>query len=125
MQVVNDEINMKIFKENEREMKELERDIESLSESFTIVSLMIAEQGENIDLIKANIEETEQNVESGLLSLEKAERYSFLENGNVKNIAIVVGTMTVGAFGFIAGPIIGIGTSISGLVAGIGIVTIT
>ena len=86
---------------------------------------MIAEQGENIDIIKANIEETEQNVESGLLSLEKSERYSFLENGNIKNIAIVVGTMTVGAFGFIAGPIIGIGTSISGLVAGIGIVTIT
>ena len=106
------------------EYQELFREIESLSESFHIVNSLIVEQGEKIESMERNIQEAEENAETGMKSLEKAAEYKFISRKKLRNVAIVVGTLTAGAFGFIAGPLIGIGTTISGLAAGIGIVSV-
>lgn len=106
------------------EYQELFREIESLSESFHIVNSLIVEQGEKIESMERNIQEAEENAETGMKSLEKAAEYKFISRKKLRNVAIVVGTLTAGAFGFIAGPLIGIGTTISGLAAGLGIVSV-
>ena len=107
-----------------KEFGELCKELEDLSESFHIVNSMVSEQGEKIDLVDKNIQEAEENVEIGTKSLENAAKYTFISRKKIRNVAIVVGTLTAGAFGFIAGPLIGIGTTISGLAAGLGIVSV-
>ena len=106
------------------EYQELFRDIESLTESFHIVNSLVVEQGEKIDSMERNIQQAEANVEIAEKSLEQAAEYKFISRKKIRNVAIVVGTLTAGAFGFIAGPIIGIGTTLSGLAAGLGIVSV-
>ena len=113
------------FDKCNEEMKELYEEIESLTESFIIVSNMVVEQGEKIDIINNVIEETNENLKTGVVDLEKANNYTFNARKNIKNAVLVLGGLSFGFIGFIGGPLIGIGTTVSGLVAGIGLIAIT
>lgn len=106
------------------EYQELFREIESLAESFHIVNSLVLEQGEKIDLMERNVEQAEENLEIAEENLERAAGYKFISRKRIRNVAIVAGTLTAGALGFIAGPLIGIGTTLSGLAAGLGIITV-
>jgi hypothetical protein len=111
-----------IIKERSKEMKELSQDIEQLAEISQILGKMVYTQGEKIDILEKNIEESNFELEKSVLHLEKANDYALQLRKNIRNTAIVVGSITAGAFGFLAGPIVGIATTVSGVAAGFGIV---
>jgi uncharacterized protein (DUF2164 family) len=116
------EYNENIIRERSIEMKELATDIEQLAEISQILGTMIYNQGEKIDVIEKNIEESILELETSVIHLENANEYAVKLRRNIRNVAIVVGSITAGAFGFLAGPIVGIATTASGIAAGIGLV---
>jgi len=110
-----------IIEERNQEIRQLEKDLEDLSQIHFDLSLLINSQGEKLDYISEEIEVIEKNVEEGTKSLEKVET----GNKNIwRNVGIVAGSLTAGALGFIGGPIIGSITLLSGAIAGTGIVLI-
>ena len=120
-----DEMNKIILEERHREMREIASDIEQLAEISIILAGMVEEQGEKIDVAETNIENSVIELEQSTISLENAEKYSAAARNNIKNAAIIIGGLTAGAFGFIAGPIIGVVTTISGITASIGFVFVS
>lgn len=116
------EYNENIIRERATEMKELATDIEQLAEISQILGTMIYDQGEKVDVIEKNIEDTISELEISVIHLDSANEYALKLRRNIRNVAIVVGSITAGAFGFLAGPIVGIATTASGIAAGIGFI---
>ena len=116
------EYNQIIIDERAKEMKELATDIEQLAEISNILGTMIYTQGEKVDNIEKNIEESINNLETSVIHLTNANEYAIKLRRNIRNTAIMIGTITAGACGFLAGPIVGIATTASSIAAGIGLV---
>ena len=116
------EYNQVIINERSKEMKELATDIEQLAEISNILGTMIYTQGEKVDAIEKNIEESISELETSVIHLTSANEYAIKLRRNIRNTAIMIGSITAGACGFLAGPIVGIATTASGIAAGIGLV---
>ena len=114
--------NEMIIYERNEEMKDLATDIEQLAEISNILGTMIYNQGEKIDVIEKNVEESINELEMSVVHLIGANEYAIKLRRNIRNAAIVIGSITAGACGFLAGPIVGIATTASGIAAGIGFV---
>ena len=116
------DIEEKIIQERNIEIIDLEKDVANISEIMYDLAVMVNEQGETITTIERNIEESNENIAESVTTLEKAEVYNDKNNKLIRNSIIIVGGISLGALGFIAGPIIGLGTLITGALAGTGIV---
>lgn len=122
------EDNLKIIQEiqdRNNAMKELQEDIENLTEITIILSQMVKEQGENMEIVEKNIKETNENLEVTVESLKQSESYVIAARNEIRNTIIVIGGVSLGALGFIAGPIIGAITTLSGIAAGLGVVFVS
>lgn len=119
---VNENIESMIIEERNREIIELETDLIDMSEIFFDLGNMIHIQGENMDIMNNLIETTNRDVSISLKNLADAEDIINIKYQTIRNISIVIGGITLGACGFIVGPLIGLGTLISGAGIGTGIV---
>ena len=118
-------IDYKIIEERNSEIKNLEKDIEDISEIMSDLSLLIFDQGESLETCIKNIENTEIHVNESLKSLENVEIYVNNRRNILRSFGIIIGGATFGAIGFVAGPIVGAATLVSGGVLGSGIAYLT
>ena len=121
----NDEdIDVKIIKEKNLEIKSLEEDLNIISQIFQDLSEMVEIQGEKIDYSEKNIENTEKNVEVSVNSLENSLNYSIKYKNFLRDIGIIGGGLSLNSLGFLLGPVVGSITLITGATAGTGIIFI-
>ena len=118
-------IEYKILEERNLEIKNLEKDIEDISEIMSDLSLLIFDQGESLEICVKNVENTEISVNESVKSLENVEIYVNNRRKILRNFGIIIGGATVGAIGFVVGPIVGAATIVSGGVLGSGIAFLT
>lgn len=114
----DDEIERLIIEETNKEIQELEKDFLEINHIFTNLNEMIYTQGDRLDQVNEKIKTSERDVSISVRELADVEEMVFNKNKIIRYVSIMVGSLGLGAFGFIAGPIIGIGTLLSG--AGIG-----
>ena len=117
-----DNVEKRIIKERNNEIKNLEKDLIDLHDSMTILSTMLNEQGEELNIAEINVENTVITTNEAVIILENIpDKQTTL----VKNLKIVgaatVGGVLLGGIGSIFGIIpaligAGIGTSGGGIV---------
>ena len=118
-------IDHKILRERNTDIKKLSEDIEIISEIMSDLAFMVNDQGESIEKIVENIKDSEIATSDAVDSLMKSEQYMDKTRRLLRNVSIVAGGLTVGALGFIGGPIIGAISVLSGGMLGSGIAFIT
>ncbi|ESN97557.1 hypothetical protein HELRODRAFT_185907 [Helobdella robusta] len=64
-----------LIEQREKEILQIVRSIQDLNEIFKELAVMIVDQGTILDRIDYNIEKSAEHVESGLVQLQKAEKY--------------------------------------------------
>lgn len=121
--ISDDEVDQHIITERNQSIHEISRDMEDLADSWKLVSKLINEQGESLNMCSTNVDHTVVNTTVGLTSLEKAAEYAKNKFIIARDIGIVVGGGLLGAGGFLLGPVVGIGTVIAGGAAGGAVVT--
>jgi len=67
-----EDVNIDMIREREENLRQLESDIVNVNEIFKDLAIMVHEQGETIDSIEANVDQTQQHVEAGNVQLQKA-----------------------------------------------------
>ena len=112
------QVNDRIIQERNWEIKSLESDIQDIAEIMFDLSLMVNDQGETLETAIQNIENTEMATYEAVKNLEKTEFYLNKSRKILRSAGIIIGGATVGAIGFIVGPIIGADTLVSGGVLG-------
>ena len=115
--------NLKLVKERNRQIKELEVEFDDLEEISRSLHKMIHDQGEFLSEIDKTLDNIVKDVDNAAENLENALKLK-QPPSILKNIMIVAGTSGLGVLGFLAGPIVGIVTTVSGVVTGIGVVTV-
>lgn len=68
-------IDMELMQERERELRQLEHDIRDVNTIFKDLAVLVHEQGETIDSIEANVENASVHVEEGVTQLQRAKEY--------------------------------------------------
>jgi len=116
------DVQYRIAKERNESISDLHKDMTTISEISTMLGFMINEQGENLETISTQIEDTVINTEIGKKNLEKAAEY--MKDGMVliRDISIIIGGGVLGTTGFFLGPIVGIGTVVGGVAGGSAVV---
>ena len=122
---IENDIDSIIIREKNNEIKKLEQDMTHISEIFYDLGQMIEIQGEDLKLIDKNIGNASRDVAISLRNLADAEEMTSYKYRLARNAGIIVGGVGLGALGFIAGPLIGIGTLLSGAGIGGGIIYAT
>ncbi len=112
------DIDYQILDETNRDVRIIENDMKDLSDIMLDLSHLIHDQGESIDENVKNIEHAKMEIEETVVSLEQSVVYARDRKEIIKNAALIVGGISLGALGFIAGPIIGIGTLVAGAITG-------
>lgn len=108
-------VNELIIKERNEEIKNLERDLVDLRDSMEILSSMLGEQGEALDVAEAHVEETVITTNEAVQIIEQIpDKKQVL----VRNIKIISGVIVGGALLGGVGSIFGIIPAVVG--AGIG-----
>ena len=111
-----------LIDERNRQMKELEEEFEDLEEISRSLYEMIYDQGEFISELDKTLDNIVEDVDNAAENLEKALKTK--PQIIFQNIAIVAGSAGIGVLGFLAGPVVGIATTVSGIMTGIGVVTV-
>lgn len=120
-----EEVESRIIEERNKECKEIERDVTTLNEIMFDLSHMLGEQGQSIEMCVTHVEDTKENIEEAVIHLEKSVEYDNQNKKIIKSVVLVAGGLSLGALGFIAGPLIGIATLLTGAVTGTGIAFLT
>lgn len=115
-----DEISLKIIEERNREIEEISDELADLSEISLTLSTMLIEQGETLDKINMILEQCDQNVQIAEVTLHTIDNNMIFSKA--KEALIIVGGLSAGALGFLAGPLVGIATILSGASISTGIV---
>lgn len=121
MQSFNDEIDRKIIIERNQSLTEAQRELELMCDAFMTVAKMLNLQGEQVDQIRAQTEQTVESLESGSENLSKAQEYQSFSWRT--NISVVLGAGVIGSAGFLFGPIVGVSTTFVGAVSGVAAVS--
>ena len=111
-------IDEEIIRERSEEIKLIEMEMTEISEIMTDLSLMIGQQGEEIQLSVENIEYAKEEVEESVNHLEESVKYVDKRKQLIKNAVLIFTGISLGALGFIAGPIIGAITLVTGTATG-------
>lgn len=112
-QLTNNEVELLIATERNREMKQIEENTAELHSVMTDLARMVAEQQIDLDEIDKNITTATQNSEAGIRHLENAEKRA---NRKRWLSAISVGVLAIGA-GLLGGYPLGLALGFSGLAA--------
>ena len=130
--ISNEEIDNKILEEINKEIekrnldsKQIADDMLGLKEIYRQISILLQEQGDDLNVVENDVNIIEVNVNDGVKSLEKAEILSRDKIKTVRDVAIIVGGLSLGGLGFIASPFIGLATLITGTAIGGSIVYTT
>ena len=115
-------IDVKIVKERNEQIREIEREISDLSEISLLLSSMLSEQGDQLEVNFQQLENIEEDFEQVEQSLEKSANYMNRMRAFTKDVAIMIGGISLGALGFFGGPLVGMATLISGITVSSGIV---
>ena len=114
----DDEIDHRIVYERNKSIHEISQDVEHISEIMSDLSLLVQEQGEVIDTMEQQVENSVLATTEGTKSLERAALYIKDRGIILRDIAIVAAGGILGTTGFLLGPIIGVGTIIAGVAGG-------
>ena len=68
-------INENLIVEREREIENIHKGVQEISELFTDMALLVTQQGETINSIQDNIEASANNTEKAVIQLNKAKKY--------------------------------------------------
>jgi len=68
-------INENLIIEREREIENIHKGVQEISELFTDMALLVTQQGETINSIQDNIEASANNTEKAVIQLNKAKKY--------------------------------------------------
>jgi hypothetical protein len=111
-----------IIEERNRDMKNIERDLEDLLTTHRMILPMITEQGEKIEKADENVIHVNEKIVVGVQSLKNAEVQAnkFRRTGVFATIGGTSG-LGIGAIGFAFGPHVGILTTL--LALGVGAAT--
>lgn len=63
------------LEERERDINKLTRGVREVGDLFTDISLLVTYQGDNIDNIETNIQNTFNNIEKANIQLDKIKKY--------------------------------------------------
>lgn len=118
------EIERKIIEERNKDVSDIEREVITISEIMLDLAVLVNDQKETIETVVQNIENSNVNIEESVKTLEKAEEYVIQNNKTIRNAIIIIGGISLGALGFIAGPIVGVATLLTGAVTGTSIAVV-
>lgn len=90
---VQEDAELIYLQENEKELKQLDADIQDVAELFQHLNLMIHEQGEKLDCIEDNVDTAEEAVDQGVKELRKTEELSV--KARKKKCIIIAVVLTV------------------------------
>lgn len=104
------DINESIIKERNEGVRQIAEDIEHIHDITNMLSVMVDEQGDNIEVAVCNIENANVNVQEATESLSLAEEYSV--SANIKKLILggtvaSAGVAAVGAGVMLINPIAG------------------
>ncbi|AYV77044.1 MAG: hypothetical protein Barrevirus9_13 [Barrevirus sp.] len=121
VEVEDDEINQIIMKERNDDIKDLEKDLIDLHDSLQMLSLMVHDQGSNLNISANNVEKTVTVTNETVTILEQIPDKKEVIIKNVKIASgIIIGGTVLGGIGSIFGIIPAlIGASIGGSTGGI------
>jgi len=120
--IEDDEVDRIIIEERNKETRQIEKDIYTMSEIFVELSEMVHEQGEQIRVNEKIVQKVNRDVAESIKKLADAEDMHMARTKIIRDIAIVFGGLGLGACGFLVGPIVGLSTLVSGVGLGSGIV---
>lgn len=118
MYQIRENIDYEILHERNRDVRIIENDMKDLSDIMIDLSYLIDIQGEDIEQNMTNVEHAKMEIGETVVSLEQSVVYSRNRKEIIKNAVLVFGGISLGALGFIAGPIVGIGTLVAGAITG-------
>ena len=118
MYQIRENIDYEILDETNRDVRIIENDMKDLSDIMIDLSYLIDIQGEDIEQNMTNVEHAKMEIGETVVSLEQSVVYSRNRKEIIKNAVLVFGGISLGALGFIAGPIVGIGTLVAGAITG-------
>jgi t-SNARE complex subunit (syntaxin) len=121
--LTNEQVDATIVKERNEEIKQITKDVGTLSEVFHTIQHMLLDQGIDLDLAFKNVEDTEAQTGEAVTHLENASKHQNHAKG-VRNATIVVGGAALGSVGWLGGPIIGSATMTIGIGISVGIVVL-
>jgi syntaxin 7 len=75
MEESGDDVNAALVKERNAELKKVEEDMEGLAEVVSDLNSMVVEQGEALNTVENNINETKDNVKTAVVDLGSARSY--------------------------------------------------
>ena len=111
-------IDEEIIRERNEEVRQIEKEVTEIAEIMTDLSLMIGEQGEGIQLTVEHVEHAKEEVEESVIHLEESVKYTDKRKQLIKNAVLIFTGLSLGALGFIAGPIVGAITLVTGTATG-------
>lgn len=105
----DNEINEIIIDERNKEIKKLEEEFTNLRDSMQLLSVLLVEQGENLDISENNLEKTAIELNEANIILEKIPDKKETLVKNIKIVSsIIVGGLVLGGVGSVFGIIPGI-----------------
>ena len=102
-EIINGDVDIKIIEETNQDIRNIEYDLITLSEIYKELD----EQGYNLN-------RTNEDIAMSIKNLADTEEITWKRQKIIRDLFIVLGGIGVGAFGFIAGPLIGLGTLLTG-----------
>ena len=111
-------VDEEIIREINNEVKSIEKEMIDISEIMLDLSSLIQNQGEEIQINVSNIENSKKEIEESVEHLEKSEVYNDKRKHLIKNAVLIITGISLGALGFIAGPIVGVITLATGTATG-------
>lgn len=115
--IINRELEDSI-RENNESMRELEKEVGTISEIFIMLSNLIHSQKEPLEKVDNVVDTVESNIDKGTRDIAKAVSYAKDKFIIARDIALVVGGGILGTAGLLFGPLVGIGTIAGGAAAG-------
>ena len=89
------QLNEELLAEREEGINKLAKGVEEISELFQDMSILVVSQGEQIDNIETNINNSLSHVTKANVELKKAEKYQSKRRGRCVYFACVIGLVIV------------------------------
>lgn len=110
-----EELDLKIIDERNQQVVQISSDVVDINEIMMQLSVMVYEDGEKLDKVVDNIDESSYNVKKGVEELGKANDLVSKRRSLLRDIGIISGGVILGATGLVVGgPVIGLATLLLG-----------
>jgi t-SNARE complex subunit (syntaxin) len=111
-------VDEEIARESNEEVGKIESEISEITAIMLDLASMVEYQGEELQISTANVQDAKENVEESVIHLEESVKYTDKRKQIIKNAVLLFTGLSLGALGFIAGPVIGAITVITGTATG-------